>query len=299
MKDYLDQSISKYSSIKALIITGGECFTIGKDLISIIKYATKKKLSTRIVTNAFWAKTFKQAYKKLLPLSMVGLKEINFSTGDEHQKWVPSDNIIYATVASIKLNFRVAINVEKQNYTQFSSLSLTEDPRLKKYINNASGQSLTIVESIWMPFTKSTEKKINCEKKDLLITLPYKRCTSLFKTIAINPKNQMYSCCGLTVDVNPFLNIGNVAEFSIDELYNNQFNDFLKIWLYTEGPQKILEYIFDKGKFERFSTENWHICQICIELFRNNQYLEFLRNNYEEVYSNIMLKYIFLRKCKL
>lgn len=77
MKNYINQSIEAYPSIRVLVITGGECFTLGKDLDKIIKYGANKRLIVRIVTNGYWAKSFKKAYLRLKQLKNLGLKEFS------------------------------------------------------------------------------------------------------------------------------------------------------------------------------------------------------------------------------
>ena len=62
MKKYVDLCMKQYhDSLKVLVITGGECMIYRKNVEKIIFYATKIGLSTRIVTNAFWATSYKIA----------------------------------------------------------------------------------------------------------------------------------------------------------------------------------------------------------------------------------------------
>ena len=112
MKKYIKESVQSYPSIKLLVLTGGESFVYGKSLTEIIKYAVTCKLQTRIVTNGFWAKNYNIACKKIKQLADAGLTEINFSTGDDHLKYVTLNTIKNATLASLKMNLTVAINVE-------------------------------------------------------------------------------------------------------------------------------------------------------------------------------------------
>lgn len=62
-KNILDEAISDFETIKVLIITGGECFLIGNDLVQIIDYASNKGLATRVVTNGYWANNKKKQLK--------------------------------------------------------------------------------------------------------------------------------------------------------------------------------------------------------------------------------------------
>ncbi|GHT41717.1 hypothetical protein FACS189437_08970 [Bacteroidia bacterium] len=298
MKSYIDQSLEAYSTIKLLVLTGGECFTLGKDLNEIIKYGTQAGLMVRIVTNAYWANSFEKAYKKLKDLVNSGLKEINISTGDEHQEWVPYDNIVYAISASLKLNLTVVVNVETSNLSKFNTKQLKEDDRLKEYFET-DNKKLFVMDSVWMPFKKTTEKEMksvldndNVQK----ICLSNTRCTNLFSTITINPFHHINACCGLTSECTPYLKLGNAKRYSVKQLYEHQFEDLLKIWLYTEGPKKILDFIYEKRNIDPLDTSHWHICQICAELFNNEENIRFLQKNKDLILPNIVLKYTMLRK---
>jgi MoaA/NifB/PqqE/SkfB family radical SAM enzyme len=179
MKDYVNQAIENYgNNLKVLVLTGGECFLLKDDLGKIIEYGTSKGLLTRVVTNGYWAKSFKKAYLKLEKLKKLGLKELNLSTGDAHQEFVPFDNIVYAVVASLKLNLTTVVNVETNEIAKFSSETLKNDIRLIKYIDN---KKLIILSGAWMPFTKSTEEKLNSAISDKPMPKinSKKRCKSL------------------------------------------------------------------------------------------------------------------------
>ena len=296
MKDYIEQSVEAYSSIKVLVLTGGECFTLGKDLDKIIKYGADKGLVVRVVTNGYWAKSFKKAYLKLEKLKKMGLKEFNISTGDAHQEFVSFDSVVYAIVAALKLNLIVVVNIETSPISNFNSETLKNDFRLKKYIDN---KNLIIINGVWMPFTKSTKLELldmKNKKNDLINKISYKKCKSLFNTMSVLPDNQMNACCGLTSKYNPFLNLGSLKTHLVKELYEHQFKDFLKIWLFTEGPQKILDFIYKIDPTQKIDTTGWHICQICAEIFRSEEKLKIIQKNYRKVFSKVILDYSFQQK---
>lgn len=64
--------ILEIPSINFLVWTGGEVF-----LKFGISYATKKGIRSRIVSNGFWTQTVEKAKKKLTPLVVSGLSELN------------------------------------------------------------------------------------------------------------------------------------------------------------------------------------------------------------------------------
>lgn len=299
MKNYINQAISAYSSLKIVVFTGGECFTLGKSLEKIIEYSHSKGLAARVVTNAYWAATLEKAEMRLKPLVDAGLTEVNISTGDEHQKWVSLNNIVNAIIASLELGMSTAVNIETSESSNFNADIFRNDDRLKKYINLYEGKKLFLLSSAWMPFTKSTKREKSIKKnqsKKIILSTKYTHCTSLFNTISINPVHQVYACCGLTSECIPYLRLGNAMNVPLPDLYEYQFKDFLKIWLYVEGPKKVLNFCLNKRTQYSVNVEDMHLCQACAELFNNEQNIEILQSNYKEVFSNIMLKYYFINK---
>ena len=297
MIKYIDLSLSMYKTIKVLVITGGECFTLGKDLDRIISYASKKGLIVRVVTNAYWAKSFKSAYLRLLDLKRCGLKEFNLSTGDEHLEWVPYDNIIYAISAAMKLDIMTIVNMETSPISKMNKRLLVNDVRLRKF-NMDSNKNVCILSGVWVPLKKTTKEIYLCKQKDenQKNKKEYQRCSSLFSSVTIDSNHYMYSCCGLTSASNRYLILGKANEIDLNILYEKQFDDFMKIWLFTEGPGKILDFcLINRGK-PLVDFSNWHVCQICAEIFNDKENIKQLRDNYKNVMGNVILKYVMLRE---
>jgi len=298
INDYICKAIAAYPTIRIVVFSGGECFTLGTELNEIVSYASNKGLRTRVVTNAYWATSFKTAYLKLKELSDLGLNEVNISTGDEHQEWVPYDNVIYAITASLKLGLETVVNVEYSNISKFKSQILFDDPCLKKYLYN---RKFHIINGIWMPFKKSTKDKMLKEKELSIDSNLFKeeRCTNLFSSININANHHMNACCGLPSEYIPYLKLGDSQKYSLKELYENQFYDLLKIWLYAEGPRRILDYCMTERQLPILKTYNMHLCQICAEIFQDPENIAVISKNYELLYANIILKYSFVKSNSL
>lgn len=86
-------------------------------------------------------------------------------------------------------------------------------------------------------------------------------------------------------------------KYPLKFLHKFQLNDFIKIWLFTEGPKKILEFCQMHGNDNiNLSTLNWHPCQACNALFHDPQNISIINKHYNEVFTNVMLKYLFLRE---
>ncbi|GHV62254.1 hypothetical protein FACS1894195_3990 [Bacteroidia bacterium] len=157
MKKYIDLCVDCYKSLRLLVLTGGEVFIYGYRLAELIQHASSKGLLTRVVSNAYWAKDYNSAFNKIKKLKEAGLNEINVSTGDDHLEFVPLTNIMNATLASLKQDLTVVINVESAKDRKFDSKLLLNNPDFKDYIHNGK---LQILNGIWMPINQSKVKTI-------------------------------------------------------------------------------------------------------------------------------------------
>lgn len=297
MKSYMDLCLKEYPSIKMVVFSGGECTLLKQDLIKIISYASAKGIRTRIVTNGWWAKSYKIAVDKIKEFKEAGLDEINFSTGDEHQEWVPFRNVRNAAVAAIRNGLLCAINIETKDNSKFDINKILKRDKVLYSMSAYKGSSncnskIHIERGIWAPIKKDCKKEITYE--DFKDSINFRRCEHLFSTIPINPYGEVLACCGITSESNPYLRLGNINREDIKTIYERTFNDVLKLWLYTEGPASIASYINKKAKAVDAKIKPSHACILCREIFRNPENIEILRNNIDEFSSRIVFKYCLL-----
>lgn len=257
---YIDEAIAEYPTIQILVLTGGECFLLGDDLVRIIHYATCKGLKTRVVTNCYWAKTYQSALNRLKPLVNAGLNEINFSTGDDHAKFVNPENIINAALASNELGIQtIVISVESPEDAGLTSLYFKNHPILGDFITK---KQVGCIDASWISFKQEKETY-----RLGLQSINRRPCDNIFKGIYINPYSQLLSCCGLTVEYNKYLKLGDLNHFKIGELYEKQFDDLFKLWLFLEGPMVIYEKVM---KYQNKPPKKLgHECAYCMELIRD------------------------------
>ena len=294
MKDYINQAFANYSqSLKVLVLTGGESFLLKEDLVEIIQYASSLGLVIRVVTNGYWANSYEKAYSILFNLREYGLNEINYSTGDDHQEWVPYENIVNGCMAAMDLNLTCVVNVETHDNSKFDWRIFYTDNRLKAYFDYEKYKTpLKVERGLWIPFDSNS--LITADKIMQKGNTSKTRCYSLFTTISINPYSYVISCCGLLSEhILPF-RLGNLKSHTIKELYENQFNDLLKIWLYVEGPYNVLDYIYKRRKINRKITG--HICSICAEIFKDKENIQWIKDHRNELLPSIIFKYQLLRR---
>lgn len=292
-KQLISQSIAFNPSIKTLVLTGGEVMLYFEELKQIISFGKEKNLICRIVTNGFWGISLEKAVDLLKELKEIGLDELNISTGDDHLEYVSIDKIKNCIIASLSLQIRTIINLETGNDRKFG---VDELNRIIYNVNTKNQDLLSIINGMWMPFTKEslgTLEKI----PENYIHPAMDKCPNLFSSITVSPNNEMFSCCGLPVKYIRYLHLGNLSNGNIADFYNNQVFDFLKVWLYVEGPFKILSYI--ENNTDIIIPEIHvlsHMCFYCACLFTNEKYLNAARMCYKKKYNNVMIKYYLLIK---
>ena len=295
MKRYVDTAIQSFPNISHVVLTGGECFLLGDDLADIIQYIHSKKLSSRVVTNGYWASS-KESAKKILS----GLKALGLSEEILVQEFVHIEKVINGIIASLELYLTTVVNVESGPERAFTSKDLYKQEPLKSYLteNDKNRKLLHVLSGMWMPFTEESLKDLKPFNSEIEKKVVTGRCTNLFSSITISPTDRLLACCGLPMSNIEYLDLGNATLYTIDELYDNQFCDFLKIWLYVDGPYKILKFIAD-----RIGNDNVpelalysHTCFYCAVLFTNKKYLSFVQTHYKEIFASIMMRYLLLTK---
>ena len=276
MKAYVDMSLEAYpDTIKKFCLTGGECMLLGKDVDRILAYCKSKGLECSMVSNAFWATDYEKALKTLRRLKRSGLALIAFSTGDDHNAYVPWTNVRHACVAAARLGLTTELRYEEKPGHMAILRQIEADEEMSLLIRT---RSIKVMMSTWMEFNnkgnKSRRRKVSfyeCGDRT--------GCKSLFHEIIVDPYGEMYACCGIGVCHIPQMRLGNINKEPIKDIYERGFDDFLKIWIYKEGPNAVLRFVHEKNG-QKF---NWHTtshCDICRTIFMDKTILPFIRENF-------------------
>lgn len=273
MKGYVDKCLEAYpDTISHLDLTGGECMLLGKDIDRIFSYAKGKGLKCGMVSNAFWATDYKKAYSTLERLQRKGLSIASFSTGEDHDKYVPWMNVLNACVASATLGIDTALRIEVHSNTSSILDYMVADFRL---VELAQQKKLKIVFDGWIDFNNKGNKPFT-KKTAYQVSPKPSPCDSLFQSIVINPYGEVFACCGIGFCRIPQMRLGNINQESIKTIYERAFKDFLKIWLSVEGPQGALNYVKETTG-NRFMIRMRHKCAACRIIFKDKTMLPYLR----------------------
>ncbi|RJF32543.1 radical SAM/SPASM domain-containing protein [Pseudoalteromonas gelatinilytica] len=280
----IKQAKIAFRSLKLVVFSGGECFTLKDDLYDAIKFANREGLKTRCVTNGYWGKSFENALKVAKKIKQSGLNEINFSTGLDHQEYVPESSIINVAKACTKQGIYSLIMVEKDTNHSNCYKNLINNKDIKTLINK---KLLQVQCNTWMPFRKNYSDRGIQTNERLLET----GCRQIFSNVVITPHGRVSACCGLTFEHIPELKIGSIfEEKGLENAYNSQFDDFLKIWIKVDGPYKIIKKLMGDRYIEENLGSISHVCQACVFLHKKKEIVEKLKADYKSHLPTILLK---------
>lgn len=285
------QEGARYPACKLVVFSGGECFLLRNDLVVAVEYATSLGLGTRCVTNGYWAKRMDHGRKRLQALRHAGLKELNISTGDYHQRFVDQETVINAACLSVELEMdSTVIMVELQKERHVTASDLTADPRIQQLLT-LHRPRFHIIESPWMPM--SHEERIEQDKTRMLNRKNVHLrtgCTSVLTTSVLTPDHKIGFCCGLTRERIPELN-APWEDGSLEALIDQASHDFMKIWLFVDGPERILAWAATKDKRIKWEDRYSHHCHACLALFANPLVRTAIKSHYRERIDDVLMRY--------
>lgn len=283
---------SQYPSVQSVVFSGGECFLLGEDLVRAVEFATSRGLKTRCVTNGYWAKSLQHGRRRLQQLKDAGLCELNISTGDYHQQWVTEEAIVNAACLGVELKLEnTLIMVELQKERRVTAALLLENPQLRALAQNHAANHFRIIESPWMPMDT---REIIDQPREMLLTREnvHSRhgCKSVLGTIVVTPERKIGFCCGLSRELIPELNI-EWGENSLPELLQKAGKEFMKIWLFVDGPERILAWAASKNPQIDWEGRYAHHCHACLALFQDSLVCDTIVENYRERVDDVLMRY--------
>lgn len=290
---YIGEAARDFPTLNLVVFSGGECFLLRHDLERAVARAFSHNLATRCVTNGYWATSRKAARRRIAPLYEAGLTELNFSTGDEHQKFVPFDRIVHGAIAAAEFGLRALIAIEGYQEARFTMERALAHPQLAAFLCDSPARDrLGLLCNVWIPFTEGAA----ITQPEEVIRGAGRRgrqqgCDNILENLVITPHERLASCCGLTFEHIPEMKLGSLRERGLRELYESQLEDFIKIWIRVDGPERILHFATTKDPGIHFPQGISHPCQTCASLFLNDGVREVIRKHYLEKVPDVMFRY--------
>lgn len=272
-----------------VVFTGGEATLRWADLLAGLRYAKSLGLATRLVTNAHWATSSKEALQRLRTLRDAGLDEINYSTGDEHVKFVPLERVIMAALAALELMQSVWVMVELRQERKVTRETVLKHPLLA-HLSEDQLQSLTINESPWMPLDpQDIEKYPGGVAAAGLSLKSHLGCDNVLQTYTLQATGEVSACCGIGMRLIEELTVARTDDSNfLQNAVESAEGDFLKIWLRYKGPEQILAWAHEKDPSIHWEGLYAHHCQSCARIYRDPKVAAVIRMHYEEVIADVL-----------
>jgi len=280
---------AKTLNFSNVVFTGGESTLRWKDLLVALRHAREFELPTRLVTNAHWATSPARASILIDELRQAGLDEINFSTGDQHVRFVPLERVIFAAVAAIKRKMAVHIMIELTEERAISKDDVLNHAHIQQLSEDERGLLMT-TESPWMPLDpddiESYPEGIAIDGSNVSKSLG---CDSVLQTYVLQADGRIGSCCGLGMRHVPELSVGiTEGDSFLSEAIQAAEEDFLKIWLRYKGPEKILAWVAKYDPEISWEGKYGHCCQACMRIYQDPRVHEVIHNHYHEIVSEVV-----------
>lgn len=263
--------------------TGGEPMLYGIGLRRLIQRTTDHGMPSRMVSNAFWARTPDKAARALGPLAAAGLGELNVSTGDEHARFVPIERVLHAVRAGLDLSLRCAVMIETRAANQVTRRTLCEHPLFDATFSRREQESMTFCESPWMPLDEN-EQFSYPEGMTVNAGNLFRRtgCDSVIDTTTVLADGRIMACCGLGTQTIPELQVGHVSTDGVAASRRRAEADFLKRWIRDEGPERILAWAAARDPRIAWEDKYAHRCQACKRLYSDPIVADVVLAHYEE-----------------
>jgi hypothetical protein len=290
---YIDEAVATVPTLRLLVFSGGECFLLGKDLNAAIAHAHAQGLKTRCVTNGYWATSPQAARRRLAALKEAGLTELNISTGDDHQGFVPFERVANGAIAAAELGIVILIVVEGFENSTFKVTDAFFHPRIRTFLESSPNAAyLQVIQNIWMPFHADRELTHTDEIYRTPERIPsFAGCDNVLHNMVVTPDESLASCCGLTMEHIPEMKLGKLADHSLAELVERGERDFLKRWIWLDGPEAVLWFAHQKDPRVPFPPTNVHPCEACAQFYLNDLAREAVRKHWHEVRDDVLLRY--------
>ena len=148
--DYITQAAG-LGTVKVIVFSGGECFTLGPELVIAIAKATELGLATRCVTNGYWAISRRCGRAAGPAEAPPACKRSTSARAISISAFLAPTKVVTGAIAGVRAGMRVVIVVESRKSRRFTADQLISDPRIGEIL---ASSLFRIVESPWMAMAR-------------------------------------------------------------------------------------------------------------------------------------------------
>lgn len=298
----VDKFLHEKVPLQLVVFTGGEATLLYSDLLDAIAFCSENGLKTRLITNAWWASSKEKADIMIDLLCEVGLSEINFSADDYHAQYIEFDYIKNAWHSSKCKGFDsvvIANMIGPKSYItdKFICEQLQEDVQ-KLWINKGRLPNIYPAKDgtkylIAMANIQRLGQGKNIPEDDVFYPKNShelkSRCVMVCKNPALSAEGHLLACCGFDAHGNEYLDLGNLRNKTVMDLWN-EGNQRLFIRAVNKlGPYFIMNFVKKKLKKDIFKHRYCSMCEICSDISSNKDSRTIINAYAEEI--EFLIKY--------
>lgn len=258
----IDRLPIDFPDLEFVVFSGGEVTLLREELIDAIARVTELNLGSRVVSNGHWGRSDRSAEWWVTQFRSAGLGELNLSTGDEHQQFVPFNSVARAAMHAVRAGLVTLISIEGSENARFQMDSFARQPLITEILQNPDlAKYFLLMTNVWMPFHSDTDIT-----NDRQFGHSAKPCDNIFDNVAINPHGFIMSCCGLTMEYIPEIKVGHIDNDNMRRVYGEQYGDLLKLWIWIDGTQFIYDEVMTRLA-RRKSLLSPHMCSTCAQIY--------------------------------
>lgn len=275
------------SQFERVVFTGGECFLLGSELDKLVAHANVRGLTTRTITNGYWAISEKAATTRIDLLRAAGLDELMLSTGTFHERFVPAIRVLHAARAAATAGIETHVSIEECDQSTF------DDALFRDHLSDLiSAGKVSISKDPWItdPGGRGDAAITNhgLQSKQTVVDGP---CGQILDVVSVTPDGMLVACCGFPIEQLPALSLGSVAERPLGDVLTSAPNQLLHMWLRSRGPADIAKFV---ARYVPGYTlpPAASICQICETLQSNPQAMAVVFEHAGDVVAEIASEFV-------
>lgn len=244
------------ADVKGISFTAGEPLIFLSEIIELIKICHQNNIYSRVVTNAFWAKTSQQSDTIVLQLKNAGLSQLRISFSKWHQKNIKRQNILNAAESCKKAGMNYFISF----VTDFSE----EDEDYENFLRDNKVK--------FFPEPVIFAGRAESFKRKDLFTDYQDNCCPM--NPYISPDLDMYACCdaGSHFTNTNFFYLGNLKNNSIADLFLKNETKSLYNHIRNMGITTLASF----AGFKSREIIKYRKCELCKLMFDSPEILDSL-----------------------
>lgn len=298
IRDAIDSLHGRFG-LHVVIFAGGEPTLLGEDLLNSIAHADSLGMVTRIVTNAYWARSLDRARSKLIELREAGLSELNISADDYHLPFIPFERVENAWRAAKGLGFAAVVIANC-----YGPVSIITPAFIKERLGedlperfDDEGYQMPLgpasADGTYYGLSNGQVQMLGRGNKMLTAeSLVYRGddesrigggCRWALRSPALSPRNHLVACCGTEVDGNEVLDFGSLETSDAASLAEKADDALLLNAVALLGPHFLKEFVKKKAPHLGFRKRYASMCEVCEHVMQNPEAVLVLKDNLPEL----------------